>query len=228
MACRGIALATVLFAFAASPAGAQSGTGGTAPAYPGNTLALAQIAPIVAGTTTKVRLSGHAQWNEPTDDLTIPYTLSIYVQNADVDPRAEPSKGAQLQKAINVATLGASETITVRLSALHHRRRGVVPAPGQRGAAHMLVRAGRRSTRPGPLDLVQLHGLPEGELPSRVARSRQGREARRHGQGARVDGEPVGRALQRVDDEREAGGAGRQAQDRARALTLSCPAADRA
>jgi hypothetical protein len=112
MACRGIALATVLFAVAASPAGAQSGTGGTAPAYPGNTLALAQIAPIVAGTTTKVRLSGHAQWNEPTDDLTIPYTLSIYVQNADVDPRCEPSKGAQLQKAINVATLGASETIT--------------------------------------------------------------------------------------------------------------------
>jgi len=109
------ALAAAVAALAACwapSAGAQTGTGGTAPAYPGNTLALEQIAPIVAGTTTKVRLSGHAQWKEPTDDLTVPYTLSIYVQNADVDPRCEPSKGAQLQKAINVATLGASETIT--------------------------------------------------------------------------------------------------------------------
>jgi hypothetical protein len=34
------------------------------------------------------------------------------VQNADVDPRCEPSKCAQLPKAINVAMLGASETIT--------------------------------------------------------------------------------------------------------------------
>jgi hypothetical protein len=34
------------------------------------------------------------------------------VQNADVDPRCEPSKSSQLQKAINIATLGASETIT--------------------------------------------------------------------------------------------------------------------
>jgi hypothetical protein len=114
MSCRGIALASIgaLAMLAAPSADAQSGTGGTAPAYPGNTLALEQIAPIVAGTTTKVRLSGHAQWKEPTDDLTIPYTLSIYVQNADVDPRCEPSKSAQLQKAINIATLGASETIT--------------------------------------------------------------------------------------------------------------------
>jgi hypothetical protein len=97
---------------AAAPAAAQTGTGGTAPAYPGNTLALEQIAPIVAGTTTKVKLSGHAQWKEATDELTVPYTLSIYVQNADVDPRCEPSKGAQRQKAINVATLGASESIS--------------------------------------------------------------------------------------------------------------------
>jgi len=110
--CRGVALAAVVSAFAARAAGADGGTGGTAPAYPGNTLALEQIAPIVAGTTTKVRLSGHAQWNEPTDDLTVPYTLSIYVQNADVDPHCETSKGAQLQKAINVSTLGASESIT--------------------------------------------------------------------------------------------------------------------
>jgi hypothetical protein len=110
--CRGVALAVVLFALVAPSAGADGGTGGTAPAYPRNTLALEQIAPIVAGTTTKVELSGHAQWNEPTDDLTIPYTLSVYVQNADVDPRCETSKSAQLQKAINVATLGASETIT--------------------------------------------------------------------------------------------------------------------
>jgi hypothetical protein len=114
MSCRGIALASIgaLAMVAAPPAHAQSGTGGTAPAYPGNALALEQIAPIVAGTTTKVKLSGHAQWNEPTDDLTIPYTLSIYVENADVDPRCEQSKGSQLQKAINIPTLGASETIT--------------------------------------------------------------------------------------------------------------------
>ena len=59
------------------------------------------LASIGAGTTTKVRLSGHAQWKEPTDDLTIPYTLSIYVQNADVDPRCEPSKSAQLQPGVS-------------------------------------------------------------------------------------------------------------------------------
>lgn len=96
----------------ASPATAQAPGGGTAPAYPGNTLTVQQIAPIVAGTTTKVRLSGHAEWGGPTDNLTIPYTLSLYVQNADVDPNCEQSYGGQLQKAINVPTLGAAEAIT--------------------------------------------------------------------------------------------------------------------
>jgi hypothetical protein len=265
MSCRGIALATIgaLAMLAAPSAVAQSGTGGTAPAYPGNTLALEQIAPIVAGTTTKVRLSGHAQWNEPTDDLTIPYTLSIYVQNADVDPRCEPSKGAQLQKAINVATLGASESITDFVLDDDFNVRPSPPNPGidwaidslpfvvTPGVSHVLLcgyqryvtddvawyqlpvtvsqptcslARGCRSARPGALDLVQLHRLAEGELPPRATRSRQGRQARRHGQGARVDREPVARSLQRVDDEWPADGARRQAQDRARALTLSCPA----
>jgi hypothetical protein len=96
----------------AVPAAAQTPGGGTAPAYPGNTLMLSRQGRAVAGTTIKVRLSGHADWGQPTDDTTTPYSLSLYVQNADVDGRCEPSKGAQRQKAINIATLGASETIT--------------------------------------------------------------------------------------------------------------------
>jgi hypothetical protein len=43
---------------------------------------------------------------------TISYALAIYAQNADVHPSCEVSYGAQLQKSINIPTLGASETIT--------------------------------------------------------------------------------------------------------------------
>jgi hypothetical protein len=93
-----------------STAAAQSG--GTAPLYPGNTLKLEQKGPIVSGTVVDVRMSGHAEWNEPTGVATIPYTFSIYAQNADVHPSCEVSKSAQLQKSINIPTLGASQTIT--------------------------------------------------------------------------------------------------------------------
>jgi hypothetical protein len=106
----GAALAAALVL--AAPAGAQEPGGGTAPAYPGNTLRLEQTRPIVAGTVVTVRLAGHAEWDEPTDDTTIPYSLAIYAQNADVHPSCETSYGAQLSKAINIPTLGASEAIT--------------------------------------------------------------------------------------------------------------------
>jgi hypothetical protein len=95
-----------------SAASAQQPTGGTAPAYPGNTLRLEQIRPIVAGTVVQVHMSGRAEWGEPTDDSTIPYSLWIYAQNADVHPSCEQSYGAQQEKAINIPTLGASETLT--------------------------------------------------------------------------------------------------------------------
>jgi hypothetical protein len=94
----------------AAPAYAQ--TGGTAPSYPGNTLRLEQSMRMVAGTVVTVRLSGHAEWNEPTDASTIGYTVSVYAQNADVHPSCETSYSAQLGKAINLPTLGASEAIT--------------------------------------------------------------------------------------------------------------------
>jgi hypothetical protein len=104
--------AALCAAIAAVPAGAgaQAG-GGTAPAYPGNTLTLERSEPIVAGTVVTVRLSGHAEWGEPTDDTTIAYDLSIYAQNADVHPTCEVSLSAQRQKAINIPNLGASETL---------------------------------------------------------------------------------------------------------------------
>jgi hypothetical protein len=72
-------LAAVVVLAAAAPAAAQSPAGGTAPAYPGNTLKLERSAPVVAGTSIKVKLSGHAEWGKPTDDLTTPFTLSLFV-----------------------------------------------------------------------------------------------------------------------------------------------------
>lgn len=107
------ALIAALIALAgAAPASAQAPGGGTAPSYPGNTIKVEQLGRIVAGTTVKVRLSGHADWGGPTDESTQSYSLSLYVQNADVDQRCEPGKDSQLQKSINIPTLGASETLT--------------------------------------------------------------------------------------------------------------------
>jgi len=106
----GAAVAAALLC--AAPAGAQQPGGGTAPSYPGNTLQIAQTMPIVSGAVVTVRLSGHAEWNEPTDASTIGYTISVYAQNADVHPSCETSYSAQLGKAINIPTLGASQAIT--------------------------------------------------------------------------------------------------------------------
>jgi hypothetical protein len=91
-------------------AAAQQPVGGTA-AYPGNTLRLEHPSPIVAGTVVRVRLAGHAEWNEPTDVSTIPYTMSMYLQNADVDASCSQSYGVQLSKSINLP-LNASLGIT--------------------------------------------------------------------------------------------------------------------
>lgn len=91
-----------------APASALAQGGGTAPAYPGNTLKLERDEPIVAGTVVTVDMSGHAEWGEPTSDTTIGYDLSIYAQDADVSPVCEVSLNAQRQKSINLPGLSAS------------------------------------------------------------------------------------------------------------------------
>jgi hypothetical protein len=91
---------------------AQAPGGGTAPAYPGNSLRLERDGPIVAGTVATVRMAGHAEWAGPTDETTVPYSLWIYAQNADIHPSCEASYGAQQSKAINIPALAASETLT--------------------------------------------------------------------------------------------------------------------
>jgi hypothetical protein len=95
----------------AGPAAAQQPGGWTAPAYPGNTLTLTRDDRVVAGTVVEVGMSGHAEWRGPTDELTPPYTLSLFVQDADVDPACAPSYGQQLRKAINVS-LSASDSVS--------------------------------------------------------------------------------------------------------------------
>jgi hypothetical protein len=112
---RGIAGGAVALAAACllggGSASAQQPGGGTAPAYPGNTLRIEHPSPIVAGTVVRAKLSGHAEWNEPTDVSTIPYTVSMYLQNADVDGSCSSSYGGQLSKSINLP-LNASLGIT--------------------------------------------------------------------------------------------------------------------
>jgi hypothetical protein len=103
-------MASLLGALAIAPA-AQA-QGGTAPSYPGNTLKLEATGPVIAGFPVRVHMSGRADWGEPTDVATVPYSLYIYAQDADVDPACERSYGAQLGKSINIPNLGASETLT--------------------------------------------------------------------------------------------------------------------
>lgn len=98
-------------AAAAGPAGAQQGSGWTAPAYPGNTMTIQQAETVVAGTVAKVKLSGHAEWNQPTDEFTSPYDVYLYVQNADVTPTCAPSYRSQLQATINL-NLNAADAIS--------------------------------------------------------------------------------------------------------------------
>jgi hypothetical protein len=94
-----------------APAAAGAQTGGTAPSYPGNTLKLEATGPWVAGTPVKVKMSGHAEWGEPTSTTTTAYSLSLYVQDPTVDPACSPSYGQQLQKSINLP-LNASTAIS--------------------------------------------------------------------------------------------------------------------
>jgi hypothetical protein len=107
----GVAVLAAACVFGGGAAAAQQPVGGTAPAYPGNTLSLEHPSPIVAGTVVRVRLSGHAEWNDPTDVSTIPYTVSMYLQDADIDASCSPSYGGQLSKSINLP-LNASLGIT--------------------------------------------------------------------------------------------------------------------
>lgn len=75
----------------------------TAPAYPGNTIAVQRDEPLVAGTIARVRMSGHAHWKDPDGDpFDSGYSLWLYVQDASVDAACEPWFDAQLQKAINI------------------------------------------------------------------------------------------------------------------------------
>ena len=90
---------------------AQQAGGWTAPAYPGNTLVVEHDGPIVAGTVVRARLTGHAEWGEPTDNSTGSYSLSLFVQNPDVEPNCAPSYGSQLQMGTNL-DLGASASIS--------------------------------------------------------------------------------------------------------------------
>jgi hypothetical protein len=95
----------------AATAMAQEAGGWTAPAYPGNTMSLQLDGPIVAGTVVKVRMSGHAEWGEPTDETTTPYSLSLFVQNPEIEPNCARSYSTQLQMGINL-DLNASASIS--------------------------------------------------------------------------------------------------------------------
>ncbi len=68
--------------------------------------------PLVAGTVVKVHFSGQATWTQTQFNFTpLPYTLSLFVQNADVLSQCASSYSAELQDAINV-NMNASESIT--------------------------------------------------------------------------------------------------------------------
>jgi hypothetical protein len=123
------ALALLTATPSAGIATAQEAGGWTAPAYPGNTLVLEHEGPIVAGTAVRVRMSGHAEWGEPTDQSTGSYSLSLFVQNPDVERGCAPSYGSQLQMGINL-DLSASGSISgwVMQDDLH-----VNPAPPASG-----------------------------------------------------------------------------------------------
>jgi hypothetical protein len=103
--------AALAFLLAPGPTAAQEPGGWTAPAYPGNTMTMQHHGPIVAGSVARVQMSGHAEWGGPTDELTTPYDLYLFVQNPDVEPACAPSYGSQLQMGINL-DLSASDSIS--------------------------------------------------------------------------------------------------------------------
>jgi hypothetical protein len=127
---RGLAYAVTLgMLVPAAPAAAQEPRALTAPGYPGNTLTVTRDDPIVAGTVVRVQLSGHAEWDAPTDETTTPYDLYMYVQNPLVEPECAPWYGQQLTAGINIQH-SASNSISgwVMESDLH-----VNPAPPATG-----------------------------------------------------------------------------------------------
>jgi hypothetical protein len=95
----------------AAPAAAQEPGGWTAPSYPGNTLTMSQQGTIVAGTVVRVNMAGHAEWGVPTDETTGHYDLSLFVQNAAIEPACGGSYGTQLQMGINI-DLNATTSIS--------------------------------------------------------------------------------------------------------------------
>jgi hypothetical protein len=105
------ATALLLTTAGAAQAGAAEPGGATAPSYPGNTLKVeVPGGRLIAGSVQTVKLSGHARWNEPGD--TIGYTLSVYVQDADVSDSCATWHGEQLQKSINLGGLNATGSIS--------------------------------------------------------------------------------------------------------------------
>lgn len=128
------------------PAVAGADGGVTAPAYPGNVIQVDADGPIVAGTAQAVRLSGHAEWGEPTSDTTTTFGVSLYAQDPRVDPACAPTFGGQLQKVINLPGLNATASTTgfvVGDGVI--RVRPTPPAPGQDWAiesAPFVVRPG--------------------------------------------------------------------------------------
>ena len=97
---RAIGIVAAAFLVAAPGASAQ-GTGGTAPAYPGNAITLETTGPIVAGQPAKLRIGGTLNFKDQTA-AGGGYWEYISVQNAAVDARCEPSKSAQSSKFINL------------------------------------------------------------------------------------------------------------------------------
>jgi hypothetical protein len=106
-----IVAGAIAFGIGAAPAAAQEPGGWTAPSYPGNTMTMAQQGTIVAGTVVRVGMAGHAEWGEPTDETTQHYDLSLFVQNADIEPACGGSYGTQLQMGINI-DLNATTSIS--------------------------------------------------------------------------------------------------------------------
>lgn len=104
------ALATIVLTPSTALAQSAEG-GGTAPAYPGNTIKVATTG-FVGGRVERVRLSGHANWGGSTASPSVnPYTISLYVQNAEVDSECGVSYSAQQQKVINLASLNATQSL---------------------------------------------------------------------------------------------------------------------
>jgi hypothetical protein len=122
-------LAAVIAGSWSGSASAQQAGGWTAPAYPGNTMALQLAGPIVAGTVVKVRMSGHAEWGEPTDETTTPHSLSLFVQNPEIEPNCARSYGTQLQMGINL-DLSASASISGWVMQDNFRVNPAPPASG--------------------------------------------------------------------------------------------------